>query len=34
MKLEAQQTGDADLEERIENYIRTNISLRDLWDKK
>lgn len=34
MKLEAQQTGDAGLEERIENYIRTNISLRDLWDKK
>ena len=33
MKLEAQQTGDADLEERIENYIRTNVALRDLWDK-
>lgn len=31
MKLEAQQTGDAGLEERIENYIRTNVALRDLW---
>ena len=34
MKLEAQQTGDSDLEERIEDYIRNNVVLRDLWDKK
>jgi len=33
MKLEAQQTGDADLDERIESYIRTNVALRDLWHK-
>lgn len=31
MKLEAQQTGDADLEARIEDYIRDNVTLRDLW---
>jgi len=31
MKLEAQQTGDADLEARIEDYIRENVNLRDLW---
>lgn len=31
MKLEAQQTGDADLEQRIEAYIRDRIKDRDLW---
>ncbi|MCC6897994.1 MAG: mobile mystery protein A [Polyangiaceae bacterium] len=31
MKLEAQGTGDADLEARIEAYIRDNVSDRDLW---
>ncbi len=31
MKLEAQATGDADLEARIEAYIRDNIKDRDLW---
>lgn len=30
MKLEAQGTGDADLEARLENYIR-NLKARDLW---
>ena len=34
MKLEAQQTGDADLEERIEAYIRDRIKDRDLWSDK
>ena len=33
MKLEAQHTGDADLEERIEEYIRNHVSLRDLWSE-
>lgn len=32
MKLEAQDTGDADLEERIEAYIREVIKDRDLWN--
>ncbi|MBI3205195.1 MAG: mobile mystery protein A [Myxococcales bacterium] len=31
MKLEAQGTGDADLDARIEAYIRDNVSDRDLW---
>lgn len=31
MKLEAQQTDDADLEARIKDYIRDNVTLRDLW---
>jgi predicted DNA-binding mobile mystery protein A len=33
MKLEAQATGDADLEARIEAYIRDVIKDRDLWDE-
>ncbi len=32
MKLEAQGTGDADLETRIDAYIRDNLSERDLWN--
>lgn len=32
MKLEAQGTDDADLEERIEDYIRDNLNERDLWN--
>lgn len=32
MKLEAQEVGDADLEERIETYIRESVRDRDLWD--
>lgn len=31
MKLEAQQTDDSDLEERIEDYVRDHVKLRDLW---
>ncbi|PZO00607.1 MAG: mobile mystery protein A [Hyphomicrobiales bacterium] len=31
MKLEAQGTGDADLEARIEAYIRDTLTERDLW---
>ena len=31
MKLEAQETGDADLEARIEAYIRDHVKDRDLW---
>lgn len=31
MRLEAQQTGDADMEARIEAYIRDNVKERDLW---
>lgn len=31
MRLEAQGTGDADLEARIEAYIRDRLSERDLW---
>lgn len=31
MKLEAQGTGDADLETRIDAYIRDNLNERDLW---
>lgn len=34
MKLEAQATGDADLEARIEAYIRDNIKDRDLWQTR
>jgi predicted DNA-binding mobile mystery protein A len=33
MKLEAQGTGDAGMEARIEAYIRDVIKDRDLWDK-
>jgi hypothetical protein len=33
MKLEAQGTGDTDLEARIEAYIRDAIKDRDLWDE-
>lgn len=33
MKLEAQGTDNADLEERIEDYIRDNLSERDLWNR-
>jgi hypothetical protein len=33
MKLEAQGTGDADLEARIEAYIRDAVKLRDLWER-
>lgn len=33
MKLEAQQTGDAGMEARIEAYIRDNIKERDLWNE-
>jgi predicted DNA-binding mobile mystery protein A len=32
MNLEAQQTGDANLEERIENYIRDILKERHLWN--
>jgi predicted DNA-binding mobile mystery protein A len=31
MKLEAQQADHVDLEEQIEEYIRDNVKLRDLW---
>jgi predicted DNA-binding mobile mystery protein A len=31
MKLEAQGTGDADMERRIESYIRDTLKDRDLW---
>ena len=33
MKLEAQQTGDANLETRIETYIRDILKERDLWNE-
>jgi predicted DNA-binding mobile mystery protein A len=33
MELEAQGTGDADWEARIEAYIRDNLNERDLWDR-
>jgi hypothetical protein len=33
MRLEAQETGDADLEARVEAYIRDNIKERDLWNE-
>ncbi|MBX9757729.1 MAG: mobile mystery protein A [Beijerinckiaceae bacterium] len=33
MKLEAQQTGDADLEARIADYIRDHVRSRDLWNR-
>jgi predicted DNA-binding mobile mystery protein A len=33
MKLEAQDTGDANLEARIEAYIRDSLRERDLWDE-
>ncbi len=31
MKLEGQNTGDDDLEERIQDYIRNHLAERDLW---
>jgi predicted DNA-binding mobile mystery protein A len=33
MKLEAQETPDSNMEERLESYIRDNIRERDLWDE-
>jgi predicted DNA-binding mobile mystery protein A len=33
MKLEAQSTGDANLEARIEAYIRDQLKARDLWNE-
>jgi predicted DNA-binding mobile mystery protein A len=33
MRLEAQETGNADLEARIEAYIRDNLKERDLWNE-
>ncbi|WP_298720410.1 mobile mystery protein A [uncultured Ferrovibrio sp.] len=33
MKLEAQDTGDAEMEARIEAYIRDHIKGRDLWEE-
>ena len=34
MKLEAQQTGDHDIEQRIQSYIRDHVQDRQLWDDK
>lgn len=34
MKLEAQGTGDADLEARIEAYIRDHVKDRDIWNER
>jgi predicted DNA-binding mobile mystery protein A len=34
MALEAQGTGDADLEERIQEYIRDTLKERDLWNQQ
>ena len=34
MKLEAQETGDEDIEARIEAYIRDTLKERDLWRQK
>ena len=34
MKLEAQQTGDQDIEERLKSYIRDDVQDRLLWDDK
>jgi predicted DNA-binding mobile mystery protein A len=34
MKLEAQATGNADMEARIESYIRHAIKERDLWNER
>ncbi len=34
MSLEAQGTGDEGLEDRIEDYIRDELSERDLWNEK
>jgi hypothetical protein len=33
MRLEAQETGEADLEARIEAYIRDDLNERDLWNE-
>lgn len=33
MKLEAQETGDANLEARIEAYIRDVLKVRDMWNE-
>jgi predicted DNA-binding mobile mystery protein A len=32
MRLEAQETGDEDIEDRIAAYIKDNVSARDLWN--
>jgi predicted DNA-binding mobile mystery protein A len=32
MRLEAQETGDKDIEDRIAAYIRDNVGARDLWN--
>jgi predicted DNA-binding mobile mystery protein A len=32
MRLEAQETGDEGAEDRIDTYIRDNVSARDLWN--
>lgn len=34
MKLEAQETSDADLEARIEAYIRDHVKERDIWNEE
>lgn len=34
MKLEAQDTGDADMEARIEAHVRNSIRERDLWNER
>lgn len=33
MKLEAQETGDADLEARIDAYIRNTLKEREIWNE-
>jgi len=33
MKLEAQETGDADMEARVADYIRDSIEDRDIWNE-
>jgi len=33
MRLEAQGTGDADLEMRLETYIRDTLKDRDIWNE-
>jgi len=34
MKLEAQETKNKNLETRIENYIRDELRIRDIWNEK
>jgi predicted DNA-binding mobile mystery protein A len=34
MKLEAQETSDADFEERVETYIRDKLRDRDIWNEQ